>query len=73
MKKNLSMISHISASSMEHLLGNMATDEDALKYAEYLDENGWELDIKEGSIVVYKDDRYMTDEEWMDTLHACFS
>lgn len=61
------------ADNMERMLGNLATNADAERFASYLIARGWELEEdSEGQVVAFKGGEEMTEQEWQDELAGCF-
>ena len=60
------------ASNMQNLLGNEASNIDAAIFAAFLSKNGWELDETDGQAVPSRDGERMTDEQWQNALGECF-
>ena len=62
------------ADNMARLLGNLATDADAERFASYLVSQGWELEEdSEGQVIAFRGGEAMTEQEWQDSLAGCFS
>ena len=62
------------ANNMMRFLGTDATDADAVRMGEYLEQNGWELLLDDdGEFVAYKDGRRMTEPEWHAALKNAFA
>ena len=61
------------ADNMMRFLGPDATDADAQRMGEFLEAQGWELTLRDGEYVAYRNDDEMTESEWHDALHECFS
>lgn len=59
--------------NMSRLLGNLATTEDAERFAAYLIAQGWELiENSDGQIEAWRNDKSMTEQEWQEALASCF-
>lgn len=60
--------------NMSRLLGNAATNEDAERFGEFLEERGWELlENSDGHMYPYRNGEAMTEQEWQEELAACFT
>ena len=60
------------AENMSRMLGEMASDTDAARFAEFLISRGWELELQDGQIVASRNDEYMTESEWQEALEDAF-
>ena len=60
------------ADNMVRFLGNLGTDEDAARMGEYLENQGWEMNIEDGEYHAYKDGQEMTEQEWHTALRNVF-
>ena len=61
------------ADNMSRFLGPDATDHDAQRMGEWLEEQGWELTIVDGEFHAYRNGEEMTEQEWQDALHRAFA
>lgn len=62
------------ADNMSRLLGNVATNEDAERFAAHLTDQGWELiENSDGQLEAWRDGEAMTEEEWQEELSECFA
>lgn len=61
------------AENMNRLLGYEASNEDAVRFAEYLTATGWELiENHDGQMEAWRDDQQMDEQEWQMALEDCF-
>lgn len=61
------------AENMNRLLGYEASNEDAVRFADYLSATGWELtENNDGQIEAWRDDQGMDEQEWQMALADCF-
>lgn len=61
------------AHNMYGFLGDQASDDDAQKFASFLNSQGWELIIgSDGLFSAYRDSEAMEEHEWQEALRACF-
>lgn len=60
------------ADNMSRFLGVDATDADARRMGEFLVTQGWELSLRDGEFVAYRDGEEMTEAEWQAALSEAF-
>lgn len=53
-------------------LGDEGTIEDAERFADYLESQGWDWEDDSGEIAFVRGGEYMTDAEWQNALAKCF-